>query len=171
MSASPSAEARVMAAVSAYEARLGRYARRLCGDDGWAADAVQETFLRLCRADWAVVEPKLSVWLFTVCRSRVVDRLRKEGRMERLNDPGATLVDAGSESPARAAERNERDGRLRSAVDGLPAREREAVRLKFEEGMDYRRIGEVIGVSEGHVGVLIHRGLATLRRRLAGDAP
>lgn len=162
-----SPESRFRAVVSAYEARLGRYALRVCGDEGWAADAVQETFLRLLGADWATVRPKLAEWLFAVCRSRCVDRLRKEGRMRRLGVGEEGLPDRGI-SPAERAERNEREAMVLAAVASLPSREREVVRLKFQEGMSYREIAGVTGVTESHVGVLIHRGMGLLRRRLAG---
>jgi RNA polymerase sigma-70 factor (ECF subfamily) len=148
---------------------LGRYALRLCRDEGWAADAVQETFLRLCRADWGAVEGRLAEWLFTVCRSRVFDRLRKEGRMSCLGEADARLAASGAD-PAGEAERRERGGRVLAAAARLPEREREAVRLKFQEGLDYRQIARVIGATENHVGVLIHRGVATLRRQLAERA-
>ena len=160
-------QARVFAAVSEFEMRLLRYALRLCGDEGWAADAVQETFLRLCQADWEAVEGRLAEWLFTVCRSRVFDRLRKEGRMKRMGESEERLVSASVTEPLDEMERRERGQSVRAAVSRLPEREREAVRLKFQEGMDYHQIARVIGATENHVGVLIHRGIAALRKALA----
>src|SRR3979409_1651602 len=62
------------------------YAAGLLGAPEAARDVVQETFLRLCVQDRAEIESRLAEWLFTVCRNRALDVLRKERRMTRLSD-------------------------------------------------------------------------------------
>ena len=76
----------IRGAVGRFEGPLTLYAARLLGDAETARDVVQETFLRLCVQDRARVERHLAEWLFTVCRHRALDVLRKEGRMSRLSD-------------------------------------------------------------------------------------
>src|SRR5436305_15259890 len=76
-------------AVDRYEGPLTLYAARLLGDADAARDVVQETFLRLCRQGRAGVEPRLAEWLYTVCRHRALDVLRKESRMSRLSEEQA----------------------------------------------------------------------------------
>lgn len=48
----------------------------------------------------------------------------------------------------------------------LPEKEQEVVRLKFQEGMKYREIADVTGLSVSHVGVLIHTAIQRLRKEL-----
>ena len=76
----------VSALVDRYERPLLAYACRMLGGD-WqgAQDAVQETFLRLCRENREKIESRVAAWLFSVCRSRVID-------MQRTNH--ATPIDA-----------------------------------------------------------------------------
>ena len=64
----------INALVDRYERPLLAYAGRMLGGD-WqgAQDAVQETFLRLCREDPAKIESRVAAWLFSVCRTRVID--------------------------------------------------------------------------------------------------
>src|SRR4051794_2063666 len=76
----------VRRAVERYEGPLTLYAARLLGDPDAARDVVQEAFLRLCAQDRAAVEPHLAEWLFTVCRNRALDVLRKESRMTHLSE-------------------------------------------------------------------------------------
>jgi len=52
----------------------------------------------------------------------------------------------------------------------LPPREREVVRLKFQQGLKYGEIAAVTGLSVSHVGVLIHEAMARLRKRKAGPS-
>ncbi|MCH6551143.1 MAG: sigma-70 family RNA polymerase sigma factor, partial [Planctomycetes bacterium] len=60
---------------------------------------------------------------------------------------------------------------LLRALDALPKRQQEVIRLKFQAGLSYRDIGDVVGSSAGNVGVLIHTGLKALRARLQPAEP
>ena len=163
----------VREAVARYEAPLLRFAQRLLGDADEARDVVQDTFLRLCAQPRDAVDGHLAEWLFTVCRNRSLDVLRKETRM---NDATPLLRDAppdGARSrepdPHAAMERLEDTGRMRAALGTLPPRTQEVLRLRFHEGLSYKEIAGVMQLTVSHVGVLIHNGLKTLRARI--DAP
>jgi RNA polymerase sigma-70 factor (ECF subfamily) len=156
-----------------HERPLVFYATRLLGDAEAARDVVQETLLRLCRADRAQVEPRLSAWLFAVCRNLALDAGKKERRMKsRLSRPGVPvrdMHDAGgtrSADPATRVERDEGAARVLRELETLPDNQREVLRLKFQNGFAYREIADVTGLSVGNVGFLLHTGLKTLRARL-----
>lgn len=152
-----------------YEAPLLRYAVRLTGDPERGRDVVQETFFRLCRQPLERIEGRLAPWLFTVCRNRALDVRRKEGRMDvveqvdRDASAGRRTPPAG---PDEAAERTEEQGRLRRALAGLPPKQQEVVRLKFQAGLSYKEIAAVTEQSVGNVGTLLHNALKRLRGEL-----
>lgn len=152
----------VRAALDRYEADLVRYARRLLGDNDVARDAVQETFLRLCRQEPAAVADRLPEWLYAVCRNHVLDLVRRRRAAEPLAD-GPPTPDPG---PPESLESADTAAQLLGLVDGLPESQREVIHLKFAGGLSYREIADVTGHSVSHVGVLIHRGVATLRDRI-----
>jgi len=52
---------------------------------------------------------------------------------------------------------------LRRGLDGLGAREREIVRLRYYEGLTQREIARAVGVSQMHVSRLIRRSIDTMR--------
>jgi RNA polymerase sigma-B factor len=52
----------------------------------------------------------------------------------------------------------------------LPARNREVLRLRFEEDLKQREIGAKLGISQMHVSRLIRQSIAELRRIAAADA-
>ena len=160
----------VRSAVSQYEGPLTLYAARLLGDADRARDVVQDTFLKLCRQDGEAIRTRLAEWLFTVCRNRATDVLRKEGRMTRLSDDHASAFASVEPEPGRALESKESADRVLKELDGLPPNQREVIRLKFQNGFSYREISRISGHSVTNVGFLIHTGLKTLRRRLA-DGP
>lgn len=153
-----------------YERRLVRYALRLVGDLEAARDIVQDCFLRLCRQPPHALDARLAEWLFTVCRHRAIDHLRKEGRLQ--PEPDFADLPAGASAPAAALEAAEAADALRQRLAALPPRQREAVRLKFEEGLSYQAIANVMATSVSNVGVLLHHAIRSLRADLVpGGAP
>lgn len=145
--------------VRQHEGPLTIYATRMLGDVDRARDVVQDAFLRLWQADREQVEGHVTKWLYTVCRNRALDVRRKEQRMTRLDERPVTAGDdrraATDEAPA-----------LAGFVSALPPRQQEAVRLKFQGGLSYREIAEVMDTTVNNVGVLLHTAVKSIRRRL-----
>lgn len=160
----------VLEAVDLYEIPLLRYARRLLGDVDLAADAVQHAFVKLCAESQARIGHRVAPWLFHVCRNRALDHLRQSGREHTLADDhhAATPITpvAREADPASQAERADLARRLRDLLADLPASQRESIDL-WCEGLSYREIASVTDREEGHVRVLVHRGLTALRHHPA----
>jgi len=152
----------LVSALERYERPLVGYAYRLLGDLERARDVVQDTFLRLCQQDRAELDGRVKEWLFAVCRNRAIDSLRKERRMDALGDR-----EPAAREPDRLEQRDE-ESRVLTRIRALPAREREILRLKFQEELSYRQISAVAEISVSNVGFLLHRAIRTLRCQL-GD--
>jgi RNA polymerase sigma factor (sigma-70 family) len=71
--------------------------------------------------------------------------------------------------PAALAEQNDSAGRVQQLVGDLPENQREVIRLKFQDGLSYREIATVTGLSVSNVGFLIHRGVKTLRKQMTSE--
>jgi RNA polymerase sigma-70 factor (ECF subfamily) len=162
----------VLEAVDRYEAPLLRYARRLLDDCDLAADAVQHAFLKLCEEPQERLEGRVAPWLFRVCRNRAVDQLRHAGRERSLLDAESSETDpaarpagvlTGREAdPAITVERADLARHVSTLLACLPPPQRETLDL-WCEGLSHKQIAEITGRTEGHVRVLAHRGLTTLR--------
>lgn len=144
-----------------YEGPLLRYAVRLLGDTETARDVVQDCFVRLCQQRAGALDGHVQEWLFTVCRRRAIDHLRRNGRMHRLDDrePAVEMDDP--------VARREEAATLMGLVRQLPARQQEVLLLKFQEGLSYKQISSITATSVGNVGYLLHHALRTLRSQLA----
>lgn len=77
--------------------------------------------------------------------------------MERLAGVG--------ESSGQDARTQERVGSLLELVGQLPGKERELVTLKFQQGLSYKEISEVTGMTVGNVGYVLHHALKELKSR------
>ena len=64
-------------------------------------------------------------------------------------------------------ERTEQRASLEPALEMLPGREREILRMRFEDGLTQTQIAEQIGVSQMHVSRLIRKSLARMRQELS----
>ncbi len=159
----------VREALEQYEAPLVRYAIRLTGDLEVARDVVQDTFLKLCAADPGRIDHHLAPWLYRVCRNRALDVMKKENRMQPLATDEAEAQPSPQRAPRAAAEGRETESALLEAIGALPEKQREAFRLKFQDQMTYKEIGEVTGASVNSVRYLIHTALKTLRETLRGQ--
>src|ERR671935_219096 len=63
-------------------------------------------------------------------------------------------------------ERTEQRASLEPALEALPDREREILRMRFDEGLTQTQIAERVGVSQMHVSRLIRKSLARMRAEL-----
>jgi RNA polymerase sigma-70 factor (ECF subfamily) len=148
-----------------YEGALVGYASGILHDVERAREVVQDTFVRLCRQDVGKVRDGLKTWLFTVCRNRALDVLRKDRRLVEADEGRLGRL----APPDRALDLSERLAELGRYLDRLSPNQREVILLKFQQGMSYKEISEVTGLSGGNIGFLIHVGLKRLREMLPDD--
>ena len=108
-----------------------------------------------------------AVWLFAIARNAVNDHLRAQWRHRRLSLEVLHDQPSSDPQPEEITARNERRSRLLSAVAHLSERERDILGLKFGAGLTNRNIGELAGLSESNVGVIVYRAVRRLRTELS----
>ena len=152
--------------VDRFERPLLAYAHRMLGGD-WqgAQDAVQETFLRLCRENREKIESRVAAWLFSVCRSRVID-MQRTNHTTPIDASQVTVADPAPDASQVASEAEEKD-QLAGMVDSLSPRQQEVLRLRMQAGLSYREIAEVTGLTVSNVGFHLHAAVRSLRDSLA----
>jgi RNA polymerase sigma-70 factor (ECF subfamily) len=168
----------------AYRELLARYERpvfslivRMVGDRSLAEDLAQETFIKAFRRlDTYDRERKLSSWLFKIAHNTALDHLRRRG-LETVpletpaEDEGgdliAVLTDPAGRSPEAGVARGDLAAALERAVGGLRPEYREAVLLRFREGLAYQEIAEITGQPLGTVKTQLHRARKELIEALA----
>ena len=150
-----------------FESALIGYAASIVKDEDRAKDVVQDTFIKLYEQDPEKVKGSLKAWLFTVCRNRCFDIIRKEKRMINVEDDQLTVIRDAGDDPSRAAERADEHSNVIKFPDRLPENQREVMRLKFEGDMSYKEISQVTQLSVSNVGFLIHAGIKRLRGLLS----
>ena len=161
------------AAMSDFEIPLTKYAVSILGDLEEARDVVQETFLKLYKQDPNRVGLKAKAWLFTVCRNRCYDVLKKNNRISNLEEDQVSAIPSKDKDPVEIInffegrdEINKNIKILYSLIEKLPARQKEVMRLKFQSDLTYKEIAETLDISISNVGFIVHSALKNLREAM-----
>ncbi|HJU89728.1 MAG TPA: RNA polymerase sigma-70 factor [Gemmatimonadaceae bacterium] len=146
-------------------ARLLRFAYRYVRDRAAAEDVVHNAFVRLWdrRGDWSD-ESAIDGYLYLAVRGEAIDRLRRAKRERVLEADGERGA-----PPAVVDEllREELAGAIQRAIDGLPPRARQVLRMRWLEQRPNADVARLLGISVKTVEMHVTRALAALRGRLA----
>jgi RNA polymerase sigma-70 factor (ECF subfamily) len=155
----------------AYGIAVYRYCRQMTGEEDLAQEAHQMTFVqaheglpRFSRRS------SLRTWLLGIARHRCLDLLKMDRRrrqrfspIEEVSEP--PVPDGGAED--RLAGRSLARA-LASCLRGLAPRARDAVLLRFQQGLSYPEIARQSGEKAPALQVRVSRALPLLRRCLEG---
>ena len=155
-------------AINAHQGPLMRYATRLTRDVESVRDVVQDTFLRLCKQPQEKLEGHVAEWLFTVCRNRAFEIMRKEKRMNPLSETHLATCCSAEPTPSDALNHQDKRSEMLRLLGDLPNKQQEVIRLKFQNGLSYKEIHSITNLSISNIGYLIHTGIQTMRRQRQG---
>ena len=150
-----------------HHAAVYRSALRVLEDPQAAEDVAQQVFLALIegRLDLAQSRDEAAVLRWWAVRTALSARRGESNRRTREEQH---VMRQAHEDPAEEAARQDDRSTLERLVAALPEDLRLAVRLRFEEGLSYARVGEALAVSEPVAHERVQRALARLRKRLHG---
>ena len=149
-----------------------------------ASDIVQET-LAEANQSFATFQgrslPELFAWLAAILNHNVTDAVREhllaqcrmvssECHSDGISNPGAgwqPAFVADQTSPSMAAARGEAQEQLRIALETLPPRQRDAVRMRHLEGRPLAEIAAELRCTKQAAAQAIARGLRSLRGALS----
>ncbi|MBL8795211.1 MAG: sigma-70 family RNA polymerase sigma factor, partial [Planctomycetia bacterium] len=109
-------------------------------------------------------------WLLSIAQAVVIDDARHGQRLKRSGThagPQALFgVADGGPTPDEQLEREETRGQVLAILRSLPEDYRLPLTMRYIGGADYGTIREQLGLSNGSLRGLLHRGLQMLRNKL-----
>ena len=147
---------------------LYRIAFNYLEDSADASDTVQDLFINLWnsrdRLD-AVVNPQ--AYAYTLLKNLCIDRLRKDGRKVSLD----TVPERSSEDPPdKVLADRETLRKVLRHIDALPPKQRQIVRMRIFEELEYDEIAERLGMSEINTRVQLSLARKTLKKRMKSES-
>ena len=156
-----------------YNQRLYRVARSIIHDDDEAEDVIQQAYINAyLHLGQFEDRAKFSTWLTRITIHEALSRVRKAGRVLRLEDRGegaesvADRITSPGQDPEHAAYSGELAREIEGAVGQLPDVYRGVFMLRDIEGMSTLETAECLGLNEDTVKTRLHRARAILRREL-----
>lgn len=160
-----------------YESTVSRYVCHTVPDitEADLEDVVQETFIGVLRSakDYRG-DSSLSTWILRIAHYKAIDALRRrkvvEKREETIENMSSDEVSFMGDASADVEEGmvSAQDVQLvRKALSQLPDDQKQAITLRYVLGMRVDDVAETMKVSRRKAELLITRGRAALRERLA----
>jgi RNA polymerase sigma-70 factor (ECF subfamily) len=147
--------------------RVRLYGLKHLRDAQAASDLVQQVLmltLERLRAGELRDAERLVSFVFGTCRMMVLELRRTGARRERLLERYAGDVPMADPAIAPSLDR----ARLVGCLERLAERERSVLVMTFYEDQPAREVAAALGLSEGNVRVIRHRGLERLRDCVTG---
>lgn len=158
--------------VEAFQALYHRHKQRIFGyllarlkDRSEAEDVFQTVFAKLhaARHKYRREIPFLP-WIFTISRNALIDHARKRGTERKHVIFSTETVEASAaEAPGVAAA-----GIALEELSGLTPDQRQALELRFSQGLDFREIGEQMQTTADNARQIASRAIRRLRTLMAG---
>lgn len=155
---------------SMYNLALG-----ISGNPADAENVVQESFTEVFRSVARFRgDAKLSTWVYRITLNKALEAERRKKRKKRAAklvslfgfERGEEVHGVHWEHPGIVAENKELAALLAQALEKLPENQRAAFTLHKLEGMEYREIADILGVSLSSVESLMHRAKTNLQKQL-----
>jgi RNA polymerase sigma-70 factor (ECF subfamily) len=155
--------------------RLYRIAYYMTKDPHLSQDVVQETFLKAFRNMDNVKDGKImGSWLAVIATNTAIDLLRDRKRRNEVS-VGSEIDTIDEQQPhrlfiAEEAELTFELERVRQGLNEISPEHRQALILRYEAGLSYLEMAEMLDVTEGTIKSRIHRAKERLRSILQNDA-
>ena len=129
-----------------------------------AEDAVQDLFIKLWNSrEQLDTVLNLKAYCTTLMKNLCIDRLRKEQRVQ-VMEPGPDMAEARRVDEDYDA--REKLERVMTAIERLPARQRDVMKMYVFEEMSYDEIAEKTGMTNLTLRVLLSNARKSLRNQI-----
>ena len=151
-----------------HQRKILNFAWRYLGDRSSAEDILQKTFLRmfLFRKSFNR-KASFTTWLYTIAKNLCWEESLNLNTRFQADSENPERLDCHQPDAFERLEQKELQERVSEAVSALPARQRSAVILSKYQGMSLAQTASILDCSEGAVKQLLHRGILSLKKKLA----
>jgi RNA polymerase sigma factor (sigma-70 family) len=154
----------------AFYADLYHYGRRIAGDQDLVRDSIQEIFAYLWQKRDTLPEvQQVKAYLLKSLRRHLLRAMQREQRRQlfaRGAEPETDITFSPEDFLIATEAENDRGARLAEAINRLTKRQREAIFLRFYQGLGQAEIAELMDINPQSLYNLTHEAIRALKRML-----
>jgi RNA polymerase sigma-70 factor, ECF subfamily len=139
-------------------------AKRILGDRASSEELIHDAFLEVWRraSEFQPERGCVRAWVYTIVRSRALDRLRRRKQGIRLTSHLAQTSQEEHPTPLDQHVAEETNAHLRAMIAEVPKEQRQLLELAYFEGLSHSLIAERTGQPLGTVKTRIRAAMAQL---------
>ena len=153
-----------------HEREIMRYLMRVSGDREDAADLFQETWLRAYRGYPRLdSDSDVRPWLYAIATNLCRNRMRDAARRRRVIVSEKEQLPAADTIAKDHRFDHENEGyaavHIRELISDLPAKQQQALHLRYFAGLDYAAMANALGCSEESARANVSQAIRKLKAR------
>ena len=155
-----------------YTKCLFSYGIKVYHDEELVKDSIQDVFIQLIQSRHILKRnEKIRGLIYKMLRNKIIDEIKLINRSKKIdhlifNSIHSFEADAENQY-ILFEEENNKSHRITAALTQLSTHQREAMFLKFSDGLSYELISQIMGISIASTRTLIYRSLKQLRIELS----
>jgi RNA polymerase sigma-70 factor (ECF subfamily) len=151
-----------------YARILYNYGYKIAQDRQLTEDCIQDLFLVLLESrERLSPTDSIKFYLFRALRREIVRKLQQRERFSSAEEVAFRAVFACDDNWLDAEVSREQVAELLRELNQLPARQKEALFLKFFDNLSYEEVAGVMGIEQGSAYKVVYKALDNLQNRLS----
>ena len=156
--------------LSSHEGEIYRYVYRMTGNTDDARDLLQDTFLKAFEAFARLPEnANHRAWLYKIAYRQALNHFRSTKRRAAAPMEQAKGVQDEQGNPESLSETRRLVRALNRLIHELTPRQRSALLLKKYEGLSYRSVAAILGVTEENARAHVYQAMRKVRNGLRSE--
>lgn len=151
---------------------LFQYGVKIMADEDSVKDAIQEVFLDLyLKRNTNSADPhRLKFYLLLALKRNLIKRLKKERRFTETTDEIDFVPEYSIETRIIDKEQEEEINRkVSKLLSQLPAKQKEAIYLRFNQSLEYIEVAQVLNISVESARKQIYRAIKSVKELLVSE--
>ncbi len=158
-----------------YFGNLYTYGMRVHNDPSLIKDSIQEVFIDLIqRRSSLKATGTIHLYLFKALRHQIMQELRARNRKIEIAKSLTSDISVADSTIEQQIENQEtyttRQKVIQNALGKLSAHQREAIFLRFTQGLEYEDISRIIGIDLASARTLVYRSLKKVKELIGGNS-
>ena len=153
--------------LSDYKEKLYWHVRKIVIDHDDANDVLQNTFLKVFKNINTFKEnSSIYTWMFRIATNESLNYINKKAKKIRISNEEWIAGKSDKLESDHYFDGSEAELKLQKAISKLPEKQRIVFNMRYFEEMNYEKISEILGTSEGGLKASYHHAVKKIKTYL-----